>query len=44
MSLVGSAGEVCTNLAVNGLRPDKPAFTITDNEDKVIGAGQFEYG
>ena len=44
MSLIGSVGEVCTNLTVNGGRPDKPAFTISDDKGKEIDSGQFEYG
>ncbi len=44
MSLVGSAGELATNLIVNGARPGKPAFTITDDKDKVVQNGSFEYG
>jgi hypothetical protein len=44
MSLVGSAGENCTDLMVGGARPGKPEFTITDPEDKVVQTGNFEYG
>ena len=44
MSLVGVAGEQCTNMLVNGGRPDKPRFTITDPDGKVIQQGDFEYG
>ncbi len=44
MSLVGSAGEVCTNLMVDGGRPSKPEFTITDPQGKVVEQGSFEYG
>ena len=44
MSLVGSAGEVCTNMMVNGGRPAKPEFTITDPKGKVVQQGSFEYG
>jgi hypothetical protein len=44
MSLIGSAGEVCTNLMVGGRRPAKPAFTITDPKGKVVEEGDFEYG
>ena len=44
MSLIGSAGEVCSNLIANGGRPEKPAFTITDDQDKVVESGNFEYG
>ena len=41
MSLVGSAGEVCSDMTVNGGRPSKPEFTITDPKGKVVQAGQF---
>ena len=41
MSLVGSAGEVCTNMMVNGGRPAKPEFTITDPKGKVVATGQL---
>ena len=44
MSLVGSAGEVCTNLMVDSGRPPKPSFTITDPKGKVVEQGDFEYG
>ncbi len=44
MSLVGSAGEVCTNLMVNGGRPDKPKFTISTEKGEVVDTGNFEYG
>jgi hypothetical protein len=44
MSLVGIGGEVCSNLVVEGGRPDKPAFTITDPDGKVVQRGTFEYG
>ena len=44
MSLVGSAGEVCTNMMVDGGRPSKPEFTITDPKGKVVQQGNFEYG
>jgi hypothetical protein len=44
LSLLGSAGEVVTNLAVDNARPPKPDFTITDNTDKVVQSGNFEYG
>ena len=44
MSLIGSTGEICTNLTVGGRRPAKPEFTITDPKGKVIEDGNFEYG
>lgn len=44
MSLIGSAGETCSDMTVNGGRPSKPAFTITDKKGKVIQEGSFEYG
>jgi hypothetical protein len=44
MSLVGSTGEVCSDLTANGRRPDKPAFTITDDQGKEVESGNFEYG
>ena len=44
LSLVGSAGEVCTNLSINGQRPPKPSFTITDGKGEVAQQGSFEYG
>ena len=44
MSLIGSSGEVCSNLTVDGGQPPKPEFTITDDKGKVVEAGSFEYG
>ena len=44
LALVGSAGELCTNLRVNGGRPAKPEFTITTADGKKVVSGNFEYG
>jgi hypothetical protein len=44
MTLVGSTGEICTDMTVNGGRPSTPAFTITDAKGKVVEQGSFEYG
>lgn len=44
MSLVGSAGEICSNMYVNGNRPEKPAFTITGPDGEKVAEGAFEYG
>jgi hypothetical protein len=44
MSLVGSVGEMVTNMMVNGTRPAKPEFTIKDPKGEVVQTGSFEYG
>jgi hypothetical protein len=44
MSLIGSVGELVTDMMVNGGRPSKPAFTIKDPKGEVVQTGSFEYG
>ncbi len=44
LSIVGSADEVCTDLTVNGGRPDKPKFTISTKDGEEVTSGSFEYG
>jgi hypothetical protein len=44
MSLVGSAGEICSNMIVNNNRPSASKFTITDQKGEVVQQGTFEYG
>jgi hypothetical protein len=44
MTLFGSAGEVVSNMMVNGARPSKPEFTIKDPKGEVVQSGNFEYG
>jgi hypothetical protein len=44
MTLFGSAGEVVSNMMVNGARPAKPEFTIKDPKGEVVQSGNFEYG
>ncbi len=44
MTLVGSVGEVCTNMIAGGSRPGKPEFTIKDPKGKEVETGSFEYG
>ncbi|RJP18464.1 MAG: hypothetical protein C4527_28880 [Candidatus Omnitrophota bacterium] len=44
MSLIGSAGETCSDLYVNGSRPPDPSFVIATPSNKIIERGKFEYG
>ena len=44
MSLVGSGGEVCSNLMVKGGRPGAPEFTISTQDGEEVAAGKFKYG
>jgi hypothetical protein len=44
MHLMGSTGEECTSMTVEGTQPPKPTFTITDSAGKVVESGSFEYG
>jgi hypothetical protein len=44
MSLVGSAGEICSNLTVRGSRPDSPDFSIVNPKGDVVEQGKFKYG
>ena len=44
LSLVGSAGEVCSDMELKGDRPPKPEFTITDPQGQEVAKGAFEYG
>jgi hypothetical protein len=44
MSLVGSGGEVCNSLRVNGSQPAAPAFTISTKDGEEVAAGKFKYG
>jgi hypothetical protein len=44
LSLVGVGGEVCSNMMVDGGRPGRPEFKITDPDGKVVQSGSFEYG
>jgi hypothetical protein len=44
MSLVGSAGEICSDLMVDGGRPKAPEFTISTTDGKEVQRGTFEYG
>jgi hypothetical protein len=44
LSIVGSAGEICNGLTVNGRRPPNPEFTICTPTGDEIEKGKFEYG
>ena len=44
LSILGAADESCSDLRVNGRRPDKPKFTITTKDGKEVVSGAFEYG
>jgi len=42
--LVGSAGEICSDMRVDGDQPGKPTFSIANAKGKIIERGSFEYG
>ncbi len=44
MSLVGTGGEVCSSLRVNGSQPSAPEFTISTKDGEEVAAGKFKYG
>jgi len=44
MNVVGSVGEHCTDLYVDGGRPKAPEFTIVGPDGKEVDRGKFEYG
>ena len=44
LSLVGSAGEQCTDMRVKGGRPPKPEFVISTPDGKEVQRGSFAYG
>jgi hypothetical protein len=44
MSVVGSAGEICSNLLVDGGKPKGPEFTIRTAGGDEVESGKFEYG
>ena len=44
MTLFGSAGERCTDMMVQGNRPGKPAFTISNPKGEIVYRGNFDYG
>ncbi|NUQ65672.1 MAG: hypothetical protein HUU20_24645 [Pirellulales bacterium] len=44
LSLVGTAGEICNGILVNGSRPEPPEFTISIADGKQVETGKFKYG
>lgn len=42
--LVGSVGEVCSDMVVKGSRPGSPEFSIKTRDGKVEAEGAFKYG
>jgi len=44
LQLVGTAGEICEYIVVNGERPGTPEVKITTPDGQVVNTGQFEYG
>ncbi len=44
LALVGSGGEACAALYVNGKRPEAPEFTISTKDGEEVAAGKFKYG
>jgi hypothetical protein len=44
MSLVGCAGEICTDMWVNGDRPAAPRFEIATKKGDIVARGKFEFG
>jgi hypothetical protein len=44
LSLVGTGGEVCSNLMIRGSRPAEPQFTIFGRDGKEVAQGKFRYG
>lgn len=44
MTLVGSAGERCSDMMVRGGRPTRPEFTVSNPKGEIVYRGNFEYG
>jgi hypothetical protein len=44
MQLMGSMGETCNNVVIDGKRPEPPSFVIATSRGKIVERGQFEYG
>jgi hypothetical protein len=44
LSLVGSGGEQCSSLTVDGSRPGQPEFTIATADGEEVESGKFKWG
>ncbi|MHC4399276.1 MAG: hypothetical protein ACYTG0_06330, partial [Planctomycetota bacterium] len=44
LAVVGSGGERCTSLSVDGGSPDRPTFTIRTADGKEVEQGSFKWG
>jgi hypothetical protein len=44
MTLVGAAGERCSDMMVRGGRPSRPEFTVSNPKGEIVYRGNFEYG
>jgi hypothetical protein len=44
LSLVGSGGETCSSLIVDGGRPEQPGFTISTSGGEEVDVGKFKWG
>ena len=44
LQIKGSAGELCTDMEINGSRPGKPSFEIKTPKGKVIKRNKFKFG
>jgi hypothetical protein len=44
MALVGSVGEQCNSMDIDGERPASPSFSIATKSGDIVERGTFEYG
>jgi hypothetical protein len=44
LSILGTAGEQCTGISINGAQPPGPQFVIKDSEGKEVHQGKFKFG
>jgi len=44
LKILGSPDEICTDIRIEGERPDAPTLLITDPAGEIVERGEFEYG